>query len=79
MANETKQLTVADLEAAKERHEKMANINAPHNEVFNIAATCIGIVEEMVKCGDLNDKMHFADLHNLWLKAVAAFGGEVRR
>lgn len=114
MANTTQQLTVADLEAAKERHERMANINAPHNELFIIAATCIGIVEEMVKLdsiksntewhryvhddspaskqgGMVADKqvllgqfsraeyaVHCATLHNLWLKAVAAFGGEVK-
>lgn len=112
MANQNQQLTVADLEVAKERHEKMASINAPHNEMFNIAATCIGIVEEMVKCSAPftqgkwqftadagtqecfvsdectepiasgivipHDAMHIAELHNLWLKAFAAFGGEVK-
>lgn len=25
-----------------------------------------------------HDAMHMAELHNLWLKAVAAFGGEVK-
>ena len=111
MSNQTKQLTVADLEEAKERHEKMANINAPHNEIFNIAATCIGIVKEIVKCQwpnaddpnewyhDANqnevideksgeevfcdphymiDADHIVALHNIWIKAVAAFGGEVK-
>ena len=49
MANKTQQLTVADLEAAKKKHEKMADLNCPYDRIFTIAATCIGIVEEMVK------------------------------
>lgn len=105
MANETKQLTVADLEAAKKREEHYGD---------HIAATCIGIVEEMVKFEYSNIKItdkwitvqtsfddeqflvntedecgvcdymtdvtasHIVALHNLWLKAVAAFGGEVK-
>lgn len=83
MANQTHRLTVDDLEEAKDRvrsSQDIAMSEGDHRnyELYGIAETCIGFVEEMVKCGDLNDKMHFADLHNLWLKAFAAFGGEVK-
>ena len=117
MANEMRQLTVADLEAAKDWHTS-ESADLRHHEkshkMHSIAATCIGIVEEMMKCVkprrgecsrycsssicygadttfDLQDDTgwdvgqnfleredveHLASLHNLWLKVVAAFGGE---
>lgn len=71
MANATKQLTVADLEAAKKREEHYGD---------HIAATCIGIVEELVKSGN-RCKYASEQAVNLWViydKAVAAFGGEVK-
>lgn len=101
MSNQTKQLTVADLEAARMCYTS-----------DTIAATCIKLIEEMLKCSAPftkgkwqftadaetqecfvsdehtepiasgivipHDAMHIAELHNLWLKAVAAFGGEVK-
>lgn len=101
MANETQQLTFADLVTARMCYTS-----------DTIAATCIKLVEEMVKCSAPftqgkwqftadadtqecfvsdectepiasgivipHDAMHIAELHNLWLRAVAAFGGEVK-
>ena len=86
-----RQLTVADLEAAK------MNIQAGvvGTGELSIAATCIGIVEKMVKCmahdparpireSEFSKKFgadnwsHFYGMHEVWLKAVAAFGGEVK-
>ena len=120
MSNQTKQLTVADLEAAKkymeacEKSDKEVSEKNLIAKLDHVAATCIGIVEEMVKCVkpsrevcspyrcsemcedttfDLQDDSgwevgqkflyredaeHLVALHNLWLKAVAAFGGEVK-
>lgn len=110
-------MTVADLEAAKNRiaedaHYVEAIIGTPLDADMHIAATCIGIVEEMVKCSEstitgykwiegkedgnivaltedgrifvatgvpIMTRPHIVALHNLWLKVVAAFGGEVSK
>lgn len=72
MANQTKQLTVADLEAAK------MNIQAGvvGTGELSIAATCIGIVEEILKCHK-KGHVRVCDLRDIWFKAVAAFGVSV--
>lgn len=113
---DTKQLTVADLEAAKDRIKANTRdieslLGTPLEVDMDIAATCIGIVEEMVKlegstisdcewqtsqkqkeiiAKSMNGNLSFGadvpyltreyvcQLNNLRLKAVAAFGGEVK-
>ena len=79
MANPTQQLTVADLEAAKMKLDGFAHgaVGSCNPQTFDIAATCIGIVEEILKCHK-KGHVRVCDLRDTWLKAVAAFGGEVK-